>query len=211
MRCRACGREERASEGYPCVDCGTFICLICTFRGVTLCAASCAAKAAGSAHRPDRAVAIARGRRAALRGAERSRRAGLAARARRNRRGARAPGRVAPRARSIATATRAGSTGATSAESTDARPRPVARAAPGVERRGATVDVGGDHASGSRSGPGSPLERRRRSASRRPRGAGASGRGAGGSRTWCAEARARPPERWALARLRRRALPVGRA
>jgi hypothetical protein len=45
MRCRACGAEERASEGYPCVDCNTFICLICTFRGVTRCA-SCAAKAA---------------------------------------------------------------------------------------------------------------------------------------------------------------------
>jgi hypothetical protein len=44
MCCRACGREERASEGYPCVDCGTFICLICTFRGVTRCS-SCAAKA----------------------------------------------------------------------------------------------------------------------------------------------------------------------
>jgi hypothetical protein len=38
MRCRACGREERASEGYPCARCGTFICLICSFRGVTLCA-----------------------------------------------------------------------------------------------------------------------------------------------------------------------------
>jgi hypothetical protein len=44
MRCRACGREERASEGYPCADCGTFICLICTFRGVTRCE-TCAAKA----------------------------------------------------------------------------------------------------------------------------------------------------------------------
>jgi hypothetical protein len=44
MRCRACGREERASEGYPCASCGTFICLICTFRGVVRCAA-CAAKA----------------------------------------------------------------------------------------------------------------------------------------------------------------------
>ena len=43
MICRACGREERASEGYPCVECGTFICLICDFRGVKLCAA-CAAK-----------------------------------------------------------------------------------------------------------------------------------------------------------------------
>jgi hypothetical protein len=37
MICRACGREERASEGYPCERCGTFICLICTFRGVVLC------------------------------------------------------------------------------------------------------------------------------------------------------------------------------
>lgn len=37
MTCRACGNEERASEGYPCSDCGTFICLICTFRGVTRC------------------------------------------------------------------------------------------------------------------------------------------------------------------------------
>jgi hypothetical protein len=37
MGCRACGREERASEGYPCARCGTFICLICTFQGVTLC------------------------------------------------------------------------------------------------------------------------------------------------------------------------------
>lgn len=25
MICRACGREERASEGYPCADCGTFV------------------------------------------------------------------------------------------------------------------------------------------------------------------------------------------
>jgi hypothetical protein len=45
MACRACGREERASEGYPCANCGTFICLICTFRGVTLCR-DCAAKGA---------------------------------------------------------------------------------------------------------------------------------------------------------------------
>jgi len=37
MNCRACGNEERASEGYPCADCGTFICIICNFRGVTLC------------------------------------------------------------------------------------------------------------------------------------------------------------------------------
>jgi hypothetical protein len=37
MVCRACGKEERASEGYPCANCGTFICVICNFRGVTLC------------------------------------------------------------------------------------------------------------------------------------------------------------------------------
>ena len=42
MICRACGREERASEGYPCDSCGTFICLICSFRGVVLCK-TCAA------------------------------------------------------------------------------------------------------------------------------------------------------------------------
>ena len=45
MRCRACGNEERASEGYPCADCGTFICVICNMKGVTLCK-ECAAKAA---------------------------------------------------------------------------------------------------------------------------------------------------------------------
>ena len=37
MICRACGNEERASEGYPCQGCGTFICIICTNRGVVLC------------------------------------------------------------------------------------------------------------------------------------------------------------------------------
>jgi hypothetical protein len=37
MTCRACGREERASEGYPCHGCERFICLICNFRGVVLC------------------------------------------------------------------------------------------------------------------------------------------------------------------------------
>jgi hypothetical protein len=37
MICRSCGQEERASEGYPCENCGTFICQICTLRGVTLC------------------------------------------------------------------------------------------------------------------------------------------------------------------------------
>lgn len=39
MICRVCGREERASEGYPCVKCGTFICLMCTFKGVVECRA----------------------------------------------------------------------------------------------------------------------------------------------------------------------------
>jgi hypothetical protein len=37
MVCRSCGNEERASEGYPCEDCGTFVCLICDNRGITLC------------------------------------------------------------------------------------------------------------------------------------------------------------------------------
>ncbi len=37
MTCRACGNEERASEGYPCVDCGTFICVVCNLRGVERC------------------------------------------------------------------------------------------------------------------------------------------------------------------------------
>ena len=41
MICRACGNEERASEGYPCATCGTFICVICSFRGVVRCQ-SCA-------------------------------------------------------------------------------------------------------------------------------------------------------------------------
>jgi hypothetical protein len=43
MTCRACGQEERASEGYPCQGCGTFICLMCTFKGVVRCR-ECAAK-----------------------------------------------------------------------------------------------------------------------------------------------------------------------
>ena len=44
MICRACGNEERASEGYPCTTCGTFICVICNMRGVSTCGA-CASKA----------------------------------------------------------------------------------------------------------------------------------------------------------------------
>jgi len=39
MICRSCGNEERASEGYPCAECGTFICLICDTRGISLCKA----------------------------------------------------------------------------------------------------------------------------------------------------------------------------
>ncbi len=47
MLCRACGREERASEGYPCEMCGTFVCLVCTIRGVTRCRACGTKPAAG--------------------------------------------------------------------------------------------------------------------------------------------------------------------
>ncbi len=49
MGCRACGREERASEGYPCEGCGTFICIMCSFRGVTRCRACQEAEKAGGA------------------------------------------------------------------------------------------------------------------------------------------------------------------
>ncbi len=38
MLCRRCGKEERASEGYPCDTCGTFVCQICQMKGITLCA-----------------------------------------------------------------------------------------------------------------------------------------------------------------------------
>jgi hypothetical protein len=44
MMCRSCGMEERASEGYPCKDCGTFICIMCVFKGVIRCE-RCAASA----------------------------------------------------------------------------------------------------------------------------------------------------------------------
>jgi hypothetical protein len=43
MQCRACGNIERASEGYPCHGCGTFICVLCNLRGVVFCEA-CTAK-----------------------------------------------------------------------------------------------------------------------------------------------------------------------
>jgi len=51
MVCRSCGNEERASEGYPCVDCGTFICVICDMRGITRCR-SCQAKRDAGAPMP---------------------------------------------------------------------------------------------------------------------------------------------------------------
>jgi len=38
MLCRSCSHEERASEGYPCANCGTFLCLMCVFKGVVRCA-----------------------------------------------------------------------------------------------------------------------------------------------------------------------------
>lgn len=48
MICRVCQREERASEGYPCAKCGTFICLMCTFKGAIECGA-CASGASPAA------------------------------------------------------------------------------------------------------------------------------------------------------------------
>ena len=47
MLCRSCGQEERASEGYPCKDCGTFICIMCVFKGVIRCE-RCEASATGA-------------------------------------------------------------------------------------------------------------------------------------------------------------------
>jgi hypothetical protein len=47
MICRSCRNEERASEGYPCANCGTFLCIICTFRGVVYCR-NCEAQGADS-------------------------------------------------------------------------------------------------------------------------------------------------------------------
>jgi len=48
MICRACGNEERASEGYPCADCGTFICVMCDLRGIVRCRECEARRAAGA-------------------------------------------------------------------------------------------------------------------------------------------------------------------
>lgn len=39
MRCRSCGNEERATEGAPCESCGTFLCIMCQFKGIKRCAA----------------------------------------------------------------------------------------------------------------------------------------------------------------------------
>lgn len=55
MQCRWCGNMERASEGYPCVDCGTFLCVICNMRGVIRCR-GCEAKLQGQ-HPPQGAPA----------------------------------------------------------------------------------------------------------------------------------------------------------
>ncbi len=52
MICRACGNEERASEGYPCAECGAFICVICNMRGVMLCK-TCQATAQGGTAQHD--------------------------------------------------------------------------------------------------------------------------------------------------------------
>jgi hypothetical protein len=48
MLCRHCGKEERASEGYPCLGCGTFLCLVCTFRGHQYCLACEASRDVGA-------------------------------------------------------------------------------------------------------------------------------------------------------------------
>lgn len=52
MICRSCGQEERASEGYPCKDCGTFICIMCVFKGVVRCERCNVAAAAAPAPTP---------------------------------------------------------------------------------------------------------------------------------------------------------------
>lgn len=52
MVCRACGNEERASEGYPCTGCGTFLCVICNMKGITMCTACRAAAAPPAAGQP---------------------------------------------------------------------------------------------------------------------------------------------------------------
>ena len=49
IKCRYCGNDDRASEGYPCQSCGAFICIICSIRGVTVCRA-CEGKGGAQAH-----------------------------------------------------------------------------------------------------------------------------------------------------------------
>ncbi len=57
MVCRSCGLEQRASEGYPCAGCGTFICVVCEMRGVTHCRACAAGAPAPAAGAPATDVA----------------------------------------------------------------------------------------------------------------------------------------------------------
>jgi len=52
MICRFCGNEERASEGYPCVDCSTFLCVICNLRGIIRCRTCQAKRDAAGAKTP---------------------------------------------------------------------------------------------------------------------------------------------------------------
>jgi hypothetical protein len=51
MVCRSCEKEERASEGYPCTVCGTFLCVHCNMRGVIRCR-DCEAKQRGAPQAP---------------------------------------------------------------------------------------------------------------------------------------------------------------
>ena len=112
MDCRACGREERASEGYPCASCGTFICLICTFprrdalptarrpgtgkaRPVTRRGPASPSTLPAAPARPPHDSSSSAPPRAALRPADAARRAGEPARPRRDRRRARVRRRLA--------------------------------------------------------------------------------------------------------------------
>ena len=56
MECRSCGNEERASEGYPCAGCGTFICVMCSFRGILKCRAC--TEAEGKALSPESGIPL---------------------------------------------------------------------------------------------------------------------------------------------------------
>ncbi len=37
MVCPSCDTPERAPQGYPSQACGTFLCIICTNRGMVVC------------------------------------------------------------------------------------------------------------------------------------------------------------------------------